>query len=225
MADKRITQLQLRGSVSDDCNFPVDDGTQSYRVTALQIKNYILGAGVILRSMIEPNERFPIGGTVDMATDIVPDGHLECDGALISRTTYAPLFAKIGTRHGSGDGSTTFALPDYRGRFKRGWSHGQTRDPDKATRTAMATGGATGDNVGSVQAEAYLSHTHTQSSHFHTQQVPAGGGGGIASGQASSYTGAVSSYLTTNSATAVNLNSGGSETRPLNAGVMVVIKY
>lgn len=52
-------------------------------------------------------------------TDI-PDGWLLCDGSAVSRTTYANLFAKIGTRHGAGDGSTTFNLPDMDARFLEG---------------------------------------------------------------------------------------------------------
>lgn len=50
----------------------------------------------------------------------VPEGWLVCDGSAVSRTTYANLFAKIGTRHGAGDGSTTFNLPDMDARFLEG---------------------------------------------------------------------------------------------------------
>jgi hypothetical protein len=52
-------------------------------------------------------------------TDI-PDGWLLCDGSAVSRTTFAALFAEIGTRHGAGDGSTTFNLPDMNSRFLEG---------------------------------------------------------------------------------------------------------
>lgn len=49
-----------------------------------------------------------------------PDGWFICNGQLVSRTTYASLFAAIGTTFGVGDGSTTFAVPDLRGQFVRG---------------------------------------------------------------------------------------------------------
>ena len=49
-----------------------------------------------------------------------PEHTLICDGSAISRVTYAALFAVIGTTYGAGDGSTTFALPDFRGYFLRG---------------------------------------------------------------------------------------------------------
>ena len=53
------------------------------------------------------------------ATD-VPEGWLLCNGAAVSRTTYSRLFAKIGTKYGTGDGSTTFALPNLDGRVLQG---------------------------------------------------------------------------------------------------------
>jgi microcystin-dependent protein len=49
-----------------------------------------------------------------------PTGWAICDGSALSRTTYAALFAAIGTNHGTGDGSTTFNIPDLRGRFALG---------------------------------------------------------------------------------------------------------
>lgn len=50
----------------------------------------------------------------------VPEGWLQCNGAAVSRTTYAALFAVIGTKYGSGDGSTTFNLPNLHHRFLEG---------------------------------------------------------------------------------------------------------
>lgn len=50
----------------------------------------------------------------------VPEGWLQCNGAAVSRTTYAALFAVIGTKYGSGDGSTTFNLPNMHHRFLEG---------------------------------------------------------------------------------------------------------
>lgn len=57
---------------------------------------------------------FPFGGTV------APASFLMCDGSAVSRTTYAALFATIGTTFGTGDGSTTFNVPDMRGRVAAG---------------------------------------------------------------------------------------------------------
>lgn len=58
----------------------------------------------------------PIGSIVAFASDTIPNGWLLCDGSVVSRTEYAELFKAIGTKHGSGDGSTTFNLPNPKGR-------------------------------------------------------------------------------------------------------------
>jgi len=62
----------------------------------------------------------PIGTSVDFRGTTAPDGYLLENGSNVSRTTYADLFAVVGTSYGSGDGSTTFTLPDSRGRFSLG---------------------------------------------------------------------------------------------------------
>lgn len=90
-------------------------------------------------------------GTVHMfagADAKVPTGYMVCDGAAVSRTTYAALFTAIGTTWGAGDGSTTFNLPDLLDRFPR---HRNT-----------GTGNAAGA-VGNKQATQNASHTHTGS--------------------------------------------------------------
>jgi phage-related tail fiber protein len=76
-----------------------------------------------------------------------PDGWLACDGAVVSRTTYAALFAAIGTTYGVGDGTTTFSLPDLRGEFLRGLDGGRGVD--------------SGRTIGSAQAQAMQAHAHS----------------------------------------------------------------
>ena len=56
------------------------------------------------------------GTVVPWAKSSAPTGWLECDGSAVSRSTYADLFTAIGTTYGAGDGSSTFNLPDIRGR-------------------------------------------------------------------------------------------------------------
>lgn len=63
---------------------------------------------------------FPPGSMIAFAGKAIPEGWLLCNGALVSRTTYARLFAAIGTAWGAGDGSTTFKLPDADGRVMQG---------------------------------------------------------------------------------------------------------
>lgn len=70
------------------------------------------------------------------------DGFLLCNGQTVSRTEYAALYAKIGTSFGSGDGSTTFNVPDYRGCFLRGF--GGDSAADMYTKQPMAAPNITG---------------------------------------------------------------------------------
>lgn len=74
----------------------------------------------------------PTGSLKEFAQSTAPAGWLECDGSAVSRSTYAALFTAIGTTYGTGDGSTTFNLPDARGRVLRGWDHGAGRDAGRA---------------------------------------------------------------------------------------------
>ena len=67
-------------------------------------------------------DRLPIGSYIQFAGSQAPDGFLVCNGGAISRTTYSQLFAVIGTTYGSGDGSTTFNLPNLTDRFLQGSS-------------------------------------------------------------------------------------------------------
>lgn len=103
----------------------------------------------------------PAGTIIAFTGTSAPSGWLICDGSAVSRATYAGLFAVLSTSWGQGDNATTFNIPDMRGVFLRGRANGSTNDSDRATRTALATGGATGDNVGSYQADAIAQHLHT----------------------------------------------------------------
>lgn len=175
---------------------------------------------VIMQIMFIPEESLvtTAGKAIDQVGSVLayartcPDGTLEANGAAVSRTTYSKLFSAIGTAHGTGDGSTTFNLPDYRGRFLRGQANGSTLDPDRAARTAMATGGATGDNVGSVQADQYLSHVHTQDANFLNPSLTQTNLGLVNGSGTTQYTQMTLNGKNTGSA-------GGNETRPVNAYV------
>jgi len=75
----------------------------------------------------------PPGVIKSYAGTVIPAGYLTCDGTAVSRTTYARLFAAIGTTYGSGDGSTTFNLPDLRGRAIAAVDAGSGRLPGYTT--------------------------------------------------------------------------------------------
>ncbi len=94
----------------------------------------------------------PTGGIVAYGGTAAPTGYLMCDGALVSRTTYAALFTAIGVAFGAGDASTTFGLPDLRQRFPLG-------------KAASGTGSTLGGTGGLID------HTHSGPSHIHTGTV------------------------------------------------------
>lgn len=68
----------------------------------------------------EPGESIPVGSIIPYGNSVVPETYLLCNGQAVSRTDYPELFAIIGTSFGSGDGSTTFNVPDYRDKFVLG---------------------------------------------------------------------------------------------------------
>jgi microcystin-dependent protein len=236
---------------------------------------------------------FPTGCVLPYAGTTAPEGWLLCDGDAVSRTSYAALFAAISTSHGTGDGSTTFNVPDYRYQIPRGrggvanqavlpaavnitteeitvtghsyrrtgfrvrvsssgtiigglaistdyyviivnantiklattranalagtainlTSQGtgthtisQSEGPDFSLRTAV-NGGNSGDNVGSLEEDAFRSHTHTYSSDSSSNWA---GGGNAAN--------FVQSPTSNTGAT------GGNETRPVNILTNFIIK-
>jgi len=79
----------------------------------------------------------PSGAVFWFAANTPPSGYLKANGAAVSRTTYAALFGVLGTTFGSGDGSTTFNLPDLRGEFIRGWDDGRGVDPARVFGSAQ----------------------------------------------------------------------------------------
>jgi len=79
-------------------------------------------AGITFPNGQTQDSPFPSGMVGYFGNTTPPTGWLQCNGAAVSRATYAALFTAIGTVYGSGDGSTTFNLPDARGMFLRGWA-------------------------------------------------------------------------------------------------------
>lgn len=154
-----------------------------------------------------------VGQIIIWSTGTAPANTLECDGSAVSRTTYATLYAVIGTIYGTGDGSTTFNLPDYRGQFLRGYAHGSSNDPDRASRTD-AGGGGTGDNIGTKQTSQYASHTHGTGSGSQFRNFGTGGANSLSTGAGAN------NELSTQTG-----SSGGNETRPRNVYVMFCIVY
>jgi microcystin-dependent protein len=103
----------------------------------------------------------PVGGIMSYGGTTDPgQGWTICDGRRVSRSESAAAHALLGDAFGSGDGVSTFNLPDLRGYFVRGVDGGSGRDKDAQTRTAPSPGGATGAAPGSVQGHSFDTHAH-----------------------------------------------------------------
>ena len=108
------------------------------------------------------------GIIVPWSDSSIPSGFLECDGSNVSRTTYADLFAVVGTTYGSGDGSTTFTLPDLQGACCQNSSPTKTHGSSGGAATVASSG-----NVSASLAPHTLS---TPEIAAHTHTVVGGGG-------------------------------------------------
>jgi len=116
-------------------------------------------------TLISQNSRsgfVPAGVVLPYAGATAPSGWLLCFGQTVSRTTYADLFTALGTTHGVGDGSTTFTLPDLRGRVAGGKDNMGGTAASRLTTAGAGVDGATLGASGGAQ-------THTLT----TAQIPA----------------------------------------------------
>ncbi|UXS05227.1 tail fiber protein [Agrobacterium tumefaciens] len=154
----------------------------------------------------------PAGSITIWATETAPAGWLICNGAAVSRTTYAGLFAVLGGYYGTGDGSTTFNIPDLRGLFVRGKDNGRGLDPNRT--------------LGSYQDSDNKWHGHGVNDPGHSH-------GGVQNGQASTGRStaidqppAVYSFGSTwGATTGISIQgSGGNESRPRNIAMNYIIK-
>lgn len=116
----QTTAISALGTASDAKYLRYDTNAQG--LTTTQQSNAQANIG------INANTFVPSGAVMHFARGSAPSGWLVCDGSAISRTTYASLFAAIGSTFGAGDGSTTFNLPDLRGEFIRGLDNGRGVD-------------------------------------------------------------------------------------------------
>jgi microcystin-dependent protein len=136
-----------------------------------------------------------IGMVFDFAGTTAPAGFLFCFGQNVSRNTYSTLFAKIGTTWGAGDGTTTFTLPDLRGRILAGKDD---MGGVSANRLTGLSGGVNGDNLAAAGgAESHTLGTSEMPSHTHPINTSAASGVGINTIRSGDATGGGGVFATT----------------------------
>ena len=157
----------------------------------------------------------PAGSVFSFATSTVPTGYLECNGAAVSRSTYASLFSSISTTWGVGDGSSTFNLPDLRGQFVRGWDN--------------SAGVDSGRSFASSQSDQNKAHNHSVTDPGHTHswdRQDATTDDGYRPWPASNNDCNLFVAQTGSSTTGISIqNDGGTEVRVKNYALMYVIKF
>lgn len=208
-------------------SFATPDNT-TIQINAGTLKVKDAGISIAQLAAAVADALLPSGSILSYSSVTPPSGYLYCNGQAVSRTTYAALFAITSTAYGSGDGSTTFNVPDLRGQFLRGVDDGAGRDPDTLARTAMNSGGNTGDAVGSIQASGVESHFHL----MFKNSFPSGGSNPVNSDTQFATVAQVSAgsadYEMQRSASQADVGRtrayGINETRPTNAYVYYIIK-
>lgn len=173
-------------------------------LTAQNIADYL---ALAIQQIIVIPDQVPAGSVMYVSRSLPPTGYLKANGAAVSRTTYAALFAAIGTTYGAGDGSTTFNLPDLRGEFLRALDDGRGVD--------------SGRTLGSAQSDAFQGHYHTS--------YPVCGQAGV-TGDFRPTAGSGSGGTTDRYAMEPTVGSNGTprvanETRPRNVALLACIKF
>ncbi|MBP2632152.1 MAG: hypothetical protein H6Q70_2780 [Firmicutes bacterium] len=152
------------------------------------------------------NEKNPVGTVNYFARQFPPEGWLLCDGREVSRDVFADLYNMVGISFGTGDGKTTFNLPDLRGEFIRGLDEGRGIDSDR--------------KFGSVQTDTLKKHNHY---FFETNLDPTANGDSTdADVPCCMDTGGMATATSDHRFVS---NTGDTETHPRNVALLACIKY
>lgn len=158
----------------------------------------------------------PAGVILPYGAATAPTGYLLCDGATVSQTTYATLYALIGHTYGTDPGSGNFILPNLKGKVVVGFNSAETEFD------ALAETG--GEKTHALTTDELATHTHTQNSHAHSIPVNSTGSGGSVYPVIGAAVDTIAQNYGTAAATAVNQNTG-SETAHQNLQPYITLQY
>jgi microcystin-dependent protein len=171
---------ELAAALGDDANFatttataiglkapidsPVFTGTPTAPTASTELSNTQLATTEFVKQIAALFT--PSGSVISYAGASAPTGWLLCSGQTVSRTTYSSLFAAIGTTYGVGDGSTTFTLPDMRGRVVAGVDNMGGSAASRLTNTVLSVSNAIGA-VGGAETHTLTSAQSGVPGHAH----------------------------------------------------------
>lgn len=169
-------------------DFPLTTSAYTFSVADGAISSSKLAEGSVTAAKLAAGVGIPVGAVMPFAGSSAPTGWLLCDGSAVSRATYAALFSTIGTTYGAGDGSTTFNLPDLRGRVSMGAGTGAGGG---ASGSGLPTGGSAlssrvagawgGEEMHTLTVNEIPAHTHGGPD-ANDRNIVVGGGVGNPSG-------------------------------------------
>lgn len=170
---------------------------------------------------------FP-GIVIDYAGATEPSGWLFCDGREVSRSAYSALFSAIGTQFGAGNGSTTFNLPDLRGRVSAGRDNMSIPPADRlaAVIASYTLGAAGGFQTVALSAANNGPHTHGVTDPGHAHTVPVGNnprGGNWSGGGGNAFADTAHQTTTAASSANISIQSSGSGVAHLNVQPTLIL--
>ena len=242
-----IDGLNTSNPTATDNISEADDHLRLIKSTIKTTFPNITGAMTATHSALNAATSFdmPSGSIITYGGSSAPTGWLICDGSAISRSTYATLFGILSTTYGVGDGSSTFNIPDIRGRVPAGKESSASRltsGVSGLTSTTLGnTGGAEGVTLTSAQS-GIVGHTHgltmnahthtfTGNAHSHTVNgvVGSGLGAGVVAGGGSVTTSSVTATGTnstvTTTGTIAAVNAANASAAHLNVQPTIILNY
>jgi microcystin-dependent protein len=195
----------------------------------------------------------PVGMVAMFPAATAPSGWVECNGALLNRTSYSALWVAaqaMGTVTDAnwtssqigcfsvGNGSTTFRIPDLRGEFIRGWDNGKGLDPSRVRGSYQSPQNLSHAHTASADAQGNHAHGVSDPGHAHTLTMWAGDGGRSDGFGGNGTASVIGNFATAAAGTGIGIQAaglhghnitvnadGGSEARPGNVSLMYCIKY
>jgi microcystin-dependent protein len=222
------------GGTSAACSGNAATATKLQAARTISLTGSVTGSGSFDGSgnlSIATSGGVPVGAIFYFPAAVPPTGYLELNGALVSRTTYAALWAYaqssgnlvatdaawVAGQFSPGDGSTTFRIPDLRDEFIRGWDHGRGIDLDRS--------------IGSIQNGCNEAHTHrfgtcaAMDGNWHTGHPVLGEGQLCNVYGGSGYSVKAGPFYNADASAGGIEKTGGVETRPRNVALLPCIKY